>query len=75
MGRREIASNSIYSMLATSATEKIEPPLSPPPTTPFPFINYAHGNSLKGCNLYSGWCGAEDFTLLHVVFEKVLFKI
>lgn len=34
-GRRVQASNSIYSMLVTSAIEKIEPPLFPPPH-PFP---------------------------------------
>jgi len=54
MGRRERASDSIYSMLVTSAIEKIELPLSPPPTIPFFFINCTHGNSLKGCNLNSG---------------------
>lgn len=30
------------STLVTSAIEKIEPPLFPPPTTPFPFINCTH---------------------------------
>lgn len=47
--------DSIYSVLVTSAIEKIEPPLFPPPTTPSPFINCPHRNSLKGYNLYSGW--------------------
>lgn len=71
-GERE--RDSIYSVLVTSAIEKIEPPPFPPPTTPFPFINCHHRNSLKGYNLNSVWWGAEDFTLLDVVLEKAIFK-
>lgn len=52
---------------------RLSPPPFPPPTTAFPFINCPHRNSLKGYNLYSGWWGAEDFTLLYLVLEKAFF--
>lgn len=71
--RGEWERDSVYSVLVTTATEKIEPPLFPPLTTPLPFINCPHRNSLKGYNLYSGRWGAEDFTLLYVVLEKAPF--